>query len=90
VADAPNYRYDRAPLDRFPSMRWPRLRGILTRDPLNYRITRQAGSHRTLEADGRPTLHLAFHDRQDLPGGMVRKILVQDVGLTEDEAKALL
>lgn len=77
-------------LGRFPSMRWPQLERILTRHPLNYTITRQNGSHRTLDAPGRPTLRLSFHDRQELPGGLVRKILVQDIGLTEDEARKLL
>lgn len=71
-------------------MRWPKLERILTRQPLNYVVTRQTGSHRTLEAPGRPTLHLSFHDRQELPGGLVRKILVQDVGLSEEEARSLL
>jgi predicted RNA binding protein YcfA (HicA-like mRNA interferase family) len=63
---------------------------ILTRRPLAYKVTRQKGSHRTLEAEGRPTLHLSFHDDQDLPPGLVRKILVEDVGLTENEARNLL
>lgn len=77
-------------MSRFPALRWPALRRVLTRAPLNYRITRQVGSHRTLEAEGRPTLHLSFHDNQELPSGLVRKILVQDVGLSEDEARELL
>jgi predicted RNA binding protein YcfA (HicA-like mRNA interferase family) len=71
-------------------MRWPRLRRILEREPLGYRITRQDGSHRTLEAEGRPTLHLSFHDRQEIPSGLVRKILVKDIGLSVDEALDLL
>lgn len=77
-------------MERFPSMRWPQLRRILEREPMSYRITRQEGSHRTLEAEGRPTLLLSFHDKQELPGRLVRKILVHDVGLTEDEARRLL
>lgn len=71
-------------------MKWPRLRRILESGPLGYRITRQTGSHRTMEAVGRPTLHLSFHDDQEIPGGLVRKILVRDVGLSEAEARALL
>jgi hypothetical protein len=43
-----------------------------------------------MEASGRPTLHLAFHDGQSIPPGLVRKILVKDVGLSGDEAMALL
>ncbi len=77
-------------MGRFPSLRWPELERILTRAPLGYRISRQKGSHRTFEAPGRPTLHLSFHDNQEIPSGLVRKILVSDVGLAEDEAIALL
>jgi hypothetical protein len=33
---------------------------------------------------------LSFHDRQELSGGMIRKILVDDVGLSEEEALSLL
>lgn len=77
-------------MDRFPSMRWPQLERILTRSPLNYRVTSHEGSHRKLEASGRPTLYLSFHDRQELASGLVRKILVHDVGLNEDEAHNLL
>lgn len=77
-------------MSQFRSMRWPTLLRVLTRDPLNYAITRQEGSHRTLEAAGRPVLHLSFHDNQELPGGLVRKILCKDIGLTPDEARKLL
>jgi len=91
--------YDAAPLDpqeglgyvgeRFPSMRWPQLERILAREPLGYKVTRQAGSHRTLVAPNRPVLHLSFHDNQELPGGMVRKVL-RDAGLSDDEARRLV
>lgn len=77
-------------MDRYPSMKWTRLRRILEGDPLDYRTVRQAGSHRTMEAEGRPTIHLSFHDRQEVSGRMVRKILVHDVGLSEEEARELL
>ncbi|MFV2063473.1 MAG: type II toxin-antitoxin system HicA family toxin [Chloroflexota bacterium] len=71
------------PVNQFPSLRWPQLERVLTRKPLGYRITHQVGSHRTLEADGRPDLLLTFHDKQEIPRGLVRKILVKDIGLTE-------
>jgi len=71
-------------------MKWPQLRRILESEPLSYRIIRQTGSHRTMEAVGRPILHLSFHDHQEIPGGLVRKILVRDVGLSDAEARALL
>ena len=37
-----------------------------------------------------PPLTFAFHDKATIPGGLVRKILVRDVGLAEDEARKLL
>jgi predicted RNA binding protein YcfA (HicA-like mRNA interferase family) len=75
---------------RFPSLKARRLLRILTSDPLNYRITRQAGSHRRLRADGRPTLTWAFHDRRTLAPSEVRHVLIDHVGLAEDEALRLL
>ena len=50
----------------------------------------ESGSHRTLEAPGRPRLTLAFHDRATIAPGLVRQILVRRVGLAEDEALRLL
>jgi len=35
-------------------------------------------------------LYLAFHDRAELPPGLVRKILVGDVGLDETTATVLV
>lgn len=77
-------------MGQFPALRWPALERILTREPLGYRVTRQRGSHRTMEAPGRPTLHLSFHDQQEIPPGLIRKILVHDVGLSDDDAQSLL
>jgi len=76
--------------DRFPSLEARALLSVLCREPLNYRVVRQVGSHRRLEAPGRPSLMLAFHERATIAPGLVRKILVDDVGLTEDEARRLL
>lgn len=76
---------------RFPSLRWPELQRVLERKPLRYRIVRQSGSHRTMESDaGYPPLLLAFHDRATVPPRVVRKVLVEKVGLPEDEAMRLL
>jgi predicted RNA binding protein YcfA (HicA-like mRNA interferase family) len=76
--------------DAYPSLKARKLLGILTAKPLSYAVVRQAGSHRRLEAEGRPPLIFAFHDGATIPSGMVRKILVKDVGLTDDEARELL
>jgi predicted RNA binding protein YcfA (HicA-like mRNA interferase family) len=80
----------RAAVDRFPSLKAPRLLSILSRDPLRYRVVRQRGSHRKLEADGYPPLTFAFHDADSVPGGMVKKILVDQVGLDEAAARELV
>jgi predicted RNA binding protein YcfA (HicA-like mRNA interferase family) len=71
-------------------MKAKRLLATLERKPLGYRVARQTGSHRRLEAPNRPPLTFAFHDNATIPSGFVRKILVKDIGLAEDEARKLL
>jgi predicted RNA binding protein YcfA (HicA-like mRNA interferase family) len=71
-------------------MKARRLLAVLEREPLNYRIIRQSGSHRRMKAPGRPSLTFAFHDKATIPSTQVRKVLVKDVGLAEDEARKLL
>lgn len=71
-------------------MKGAALLRILEGPPLNYTVERATGSHRKLVAAGRPPLFFAFHDRADVPPGLVRKILVKDVGLSVDEAEDLL
>jgi len=82
-------RRDRAAVDRFPSLKASRLLSVLRRDPLGYRVVRQRGSHRKLESENHPPLTFAFHDAATVPGGMVRKILVDQVGLDEGAAREL-
>lgn len=77
-------------MGQFPSMKAKRLLAVLEREPLAYRTVRRAGSHRRMESEGYPPLTFAFHDPATIPGGLVRKILVRDVGLAEDEARKLL
>jgi predicted RNA binding protein YcfA (HicA-like mRNA interferase family) len=74
----------------FRSMKARELLAVLTREPLNYEIVRQRGSHRRLKAPGRPPITFAFHDGATVAPGLVRKILCRDVGLGEDEALELL
>jgi len=75
---------------RFPSMKGRRLLAILERKPLSYRVIRRAGSHRRLRSTDYPPLTCAFHDNETVPPWIVRKILLGDVGLGEDEARKLL
>ncbi|MDQ3725473.1 MAG: type II toxin-antitoxin system HicA family toxin [Actinomycetota bacterium] len=63
---------------------------ILERKPLNYRVVRQTGSHRRLRSPDYPPVTFAFHDSVTIPPWTVRKILIGDVGLGEDEARKLL
>jgi len=77
-------------MGQFPSMKAKRLLAILEREPLGYRVARQSGSHRRMEAPSRPSLTFAFHDNATIPSGLVRKILIKDIGLAEDEARKLL
>lgn len=61
------------------------------RKPLEYRVERQRGSHRTLRsAAGFPDVRFSFHEGVTVPPGAVKKILIKDVGLSEQEALALL
>lgn len=68
------------------------LLSVLCRPPLSYRVARQNGSHRRLVSDnGYPPLTFAFHESMTaVPPGLVRKILVKDVGLDADVALDLL
>jgi predicted RNA binding protein YcfA (HicA-like mRNA interferase family) len=71
-------------------MKARRLRAVLERQPFNYRAARQSGSHRRLLSPDYPPLLFAFHDKATIPPWMVRKILIQDLGLAEAEARKLL
>jgi len=73
-------------VDDFPSLKAQQLLRILIRKPLGYRVARQKGSHRWLEADGRPPINFAWHDGATVPPGAVRALLMAKIGLTEEEA----
>jgi predicted RNA binding protein YcfA (HicA-like mRNA interferase family) len=69
----------------FPSLRARAMLAVL-QGKLGYEIERQRGSHRRLVTEGRPPLTYAFHDSESLSPGVVRDILVKQVGLSHDEA----
>jgi predicted RNA binding protein YcfA (HicA-like mRNA interferase family) len=71
-------------------MKAKRLLAVLERKPLGYRVVRQKGSHRRLLSPDYPPLVFAYHDRATVRPHMVREILVEDVGLAEEEARKLL
>ncbi|MEU7612649.1 type II toxin-antitoxin system HicA family toxin [Micromonospora sp. NPDC049204] len=57
---------------------------------LGYRVERQSGSHRRLVANGRVSITFAFHDKSTVSPRAVGVILVQQVGLTPEEAREVL
>jgi predicted RNA binding protein YcfA (HicA-like mRNA interferase family) len=67
----------------FPSMKTKELIKCLCRYPLCYKIIRQRGSHRTLKSEHYPVLRISYHDSFEISGFIVKKILTQEVGLTE-------
>ena len=75
---------------RFPSLKAPKFLAILMRKPLSYRVASQTGSHRHLESPDYPPLDFAWHDNQTLPGGLVRRVLMKRVGLSEEEARKVV
>lgn len=71
----------------FPSLKSQRLLAVLGRKPLSYEVVRQKGSHRRMESgNGYPPLGFAWHDGVTIGGRAVKKVLVDDVGLSEEEA----
>lgn len=76
--------------NQMPSMKARDLLAMLQRKPLSYVVVRQTGSHRRMESPYYPPLTFAFHDGDTIGAGMVRKILVNSVGLTTDEIAGIL
>ena len=77
-------------MPKFPSMKAAALVAILEKEPLGYSIVRQKGSHRTFRAKERPQILFSYHDGATVPPGVVRKILVKQIGLSEEDALELL
>ena len=77
-------------MGQFPSLKAKKLLRVLQARPLGYRVVRQNGSHRKMEAPNYPTIIFAFHDNQTLRPSTVKHILCSQVGLAEPDALALL
>ncbi|GMU51044.1 MAG: hypothetical protein AMXMBFR33_01900 [Candidatus Xenobia bacterium] len=72
-------------------MRGRSFLAVLERAPLCYEVERQKGSHMLMKsAAGYPDLLFAFHGNANIPGGLVKRILVGHIGLSEEEALGLL
>jgi predicted RNA binding protein YcfA (HicA-like mRNA interferase family) len=72
-------------VNQFPSVKTERLLSVLA--GLGYVTVRQKGSHRQMycEASGK-RITVSAHDGRELSPTVVKKILVKDVGLSEEEA----
>jgi predicted RNA binding protein YcfA (HicA-like mRNA interferase family) len=70
----------------FPSMRGRELLALLKRSPLSYREERVKGSHRALRSTIYRPVTFSFHDGQEIRPRTVRAVLVEQVGMTEDDA----
>ena len=57
---------------------------------IGYTQERQKGSHRKLVAAGRLPIGFSFHDSDDVPPHLLRRMLIDRGGLTEAEAAELL
>lgn len=71
-------------MDRFPALSGAALRRLLV--VLCGPPERGRGSHQTFRSRAGTPFTYAFHDRKEVTGSIVRRILVNDVGLSEDEA----
>lgn len=76
------------PASRFPALKAPEVRRLLAR--IGYRQVRQRGSHRKLVASGRQPIGFWYHDKADVPPRALRKMLVENAGLTDEEIQDLL
>ncbi len=75
--------------ERWPSMQASRVAAVL--EKVCGRPLRQGGSHRQFaRPDGGGTFTVAFHDRETIPGGKVRRILLVDVGLSIEHAREMI
>jgi predicted RNA binding protein YcfA (HicA-like mRNA interferase family) len=76
---------------KFPSTKSRRVLRILKSNPLNYFANRPSkGSHLMLFAQGRQSILFHYHPRMEISGRVVREMLVEKAGLTEEQAWKLL
>lgn len=81
-------------VDKFPSLKCAQMLAVLQGKPLRYKEKpgkKRKGSHRHLVSDaGYPDIAFWCHDKDSLKGSVVKHILVNDVGLSEAEARELV
>ena len=74
-----------------PSIKRRRMLRILKSNPLNYIASRNSkGSHLMLVSQGRQPILFHYHPKVEISGRIVREILVEKAGLTEEQAWNLI
>jgi predicted RNA binding protein YcfA (HicA-like mRNA interferase family) len=74
----------------FPSMKSKKFLVILCREPLNYYIVSQRGSHKKLKSKNYPTIQYCFHNSREISGIEIKKILITVIGLTLEQELELI
>lgn len=77
--------------NKFPSMKATKLRSIL-KSEFGYRVVpkRGKGGHHILISDDYPQITWGFHNGTEVTPRGVRQVLVDQVGLTLNEAREVL
>lgn len=76
---------------KFPSIKRRRMLRILRSNPLNYIAFRKSkGSHLILVSPDRQPILFHYHPKVEISGRIVREILVDKAGLTEEQAWKLI
>ena len=76
------------PVSRFPALKPNQVLRLLRR--IGYQKVRQRGSHVLLRAEGRQPIILPLHKGRTVKPKHLREMLVDRVGLSDEEIEALL
>lgn len=76
------------PVSRFPALKPDQVLRLLRQ--VGYSRARQSGSHLLLRAEGRQPIILPMHKGRTVKPKHLRAMLVERVGLTDDEIEAIL
>ena len=78
-------------MQKFKSLKARIFYRLLTSEPLNYRIDHiKGGSHRTLVSEGRLPVIFTWHPNAEIPGYIIKVVLIKNALLSEEEAFKLV
>ena len=76
---------------KFKSLKAGIFYRLLCSNPLNYRLnSKKDGSHKILIANGRMSITFHWHDSVEIPGYVIKNLLVKRALLSEEEAYKLV